>query len=86
MRRNDRTPKKNKAKLKIEEQFQCWHCKKIFARLVPKIGKHPYYAYCNSTCERADLSDDYHAKAVRLQQKLFKKAKRLHRQASSDQF
>lgn len=82
-RKNDRKPKVNKSKLKVDETFNCWHCKKDFVRKVPAIGKHPYYAYCTRECEKADMSD-FHAKAVRLQAKLFSKAKRLHRQSSSD--
>lgn len=84
-RRNlPRSNKAGKAKQKIDAEFKCWYCKTVFVRQVPAIGKHPYYAYCNRECEKADMSD-FHSKAVRLQAKLFSKAKRLHRQSSSDE-
>lgn len=83
MKHQKRKPKVNKAKLKVDETFNCWHCKKDFVRKVPAIGKHPYYAYCTRECERLDMLD-FHSKAVRLQKKLFDKEKRLHRQATSD--
>ena len=82
-RNQPRANKASKGKQKVDETFNCWHCKKDFVRQVPKIGKHPYYAYCTRACEKADMLD-YHSKAVRLQKKIFDKQKRLHRQASSD--
>lgn len=78
-----RSNKAGKGKQKIDTKFKCFFCETVFIRPVPKIGKKPFYMYCNRECEKQDVSDDFHSKTVRLQRKRFEQAKRLHKQASS---